>query len=42
MTVRCLLDDFSEAFDTVNQFILIEKLQKLDIPPTVINWIIHF
>ena len=34
----CLL---SKALDTVNQFILIEKLQMLDIPPTVFNWIIH-
>ena len=40
--VWCLLVDFSKAFDTVNHFILIEKLLKLDIPPIVINWIIHF
>ena len=40
--VRCLLVDFSKAFDTVNHFILIEKLQKLDIAPIVINWIINF
>ena len=40
--VRCLLVDFCKAFDTVNHFILIEKLQKLDIPPIVINWIINF
>ena len=40
--VRCLLVDLSKAFDTVNHFILIEKLQKLDIPPIVINWIINF
>ena len=33
---------FLLAFDTVNHFILIEKLQKLDIPPIVINWIINF
>ena len=40
--VRCLHVDFSKAFDTVNHFILIEKLQKLDIPPIVIDWIINF
>ena len=40
--VRCLPVDFSKAFDTVNHFIFIEKLQKLDIPPIVINWIINF
>ena len=40
--VRCLLVDFSKAFDTVNHFILIDKLQKLDIPLIVINWIINF
>ena len=40
--VRCLPVDFSKAFDTVNHFILIEKLQKLDIPLIVINWIINF
>ena len=31
-----------KAFNTVNNFILTEKLQKIDILPTVINWIIHF
>ena len=39
--VRCLLVDFSKAFDTVDHFILIEKLQKLHIPLIVINWIIN-
>ena len=40
--MRCLLVDFSKAFDTVNRFILIEEQQKLDISHTVINWIIYF
>ena len=35
--VRFLLVDFSKAFDTINHCTLIEKLQKLDILPTVIN-----
>ena len=37
--VRSLLVDVSKAFDTVNHFILIKKLQKLYIPLIVINWI---
>ena len=40
--VRYLLVDFRKAFDTVNHFIPIEKLQKLDISHIVINWIINF
>ena len=37
-----MIVDFSKAFYILNYFILIEKLQKLDIPPIVINWIIQF
>ena len=40
--VRCLLVDFSTALDTVSHVLLIRKLQKLDIPPFVINSIINF
>ena len=40
--VRCLLVDLSMAFDNVSHVLLICKLQKLDIPPFVINWIINF
>ena len=40
--VRCILVDVSKTFDTVNHFIRIEKLEKLNIPPIVINWIINF
>ena len=40
--IRCLLVDFSKAFDIVSHVLLIHKLQKLDIPPFVINWIINF
>ena len=40
--VRCLMVDFSKAFDTVDHVILIRKLQALNIPPNVYNWIISF
>ena len=40
--VRCLLVDFSKAFGAVSHVLLIRKLQKLNIPPFVINWIINF
>ena len=39
--VRCLMVDFSKAFDTVDHVILIRKLQALNIPPNV-YWIISF
>lgn len=40
--VRCLLVDFSKAFDCVDHFILIEKLCKLNVPSCILNWIISF
>ena len=40
--VRCLLVDFSKAFDVVKHNILLSKLSALDIPPCVLNWIISF
>ena len=36
------LVDFSKTFDTVSHVLLIHKLQKLDIPPCIINWLINF
>ena len=36
--VRCLLVDFSKAFDAVNHVLLIRKLH---IAPFVINWVIN-
>ena len=39
---RCVLVDISKAFDTVSHVLVIRKLQKLDIPPFIINWIINF
>jgi hypothetical protein len=40
--VRCLMVDFSKAFDRVNHAILLAKLDKLDLPPQAINWIISY
>ena len=40
--VRCLHVDFNKAYDTVRHVLLIRKLQKLDIPPFFINWIMNF
>ena len=41
-TVRTLLFDYRKAFDLINRNILINKLSKLDLPVSVINWIIDF
>lgn len=40
--VRCLMVDFSKAFDRVDHPILLAKLHNLDIPPQAINWIISY
>ena len=38
--VRCLLVDFSKAFDVVDHVVLIEKRAKLKLPSFVHNWLI--
>jgi len=40
--VRCLLIDFSRAFDTVDHSILMSKLTTFDIPQSVVNWVCSF
>ena len=40
--VRCLLIDFSKAFDVVHHGILDSKLAKLNIPYFILNWISSF
>ena len=40
--VRVLLIDFSKAFDTVDHQIIIRKINQLDLPPNVKNWLISF
>ena len=41
-TVRTVLFDYRKAFDLIDHAILIYKLGKLDLPISVINWIIDF
>ena len=38
--VRCLMVDFSKAFDTVNHIVLIRKLCSLGLPANIFNWVI--
>ena len=40
--VRCLLIDFSKAFDSVDHIILINKLKSFNISHNVIQWIVSF
>ena len=40
--VRCLLIDFSKAFDIVKHTIILSKLSALDLPSSALNWIIAF
>ena len=40
--VRCLMVDFSRAFDTVDHSVLMSKLIKFDIPQSVVNWVCSF
>jgi len=40
--VRCLLIDFSKAFDVVDHAVLVGKLSCLPLPPCIRNWLISF
>ena len=40
--VRCLMIDFSKAFDSVDHVVLMSKLVQLNLPSFVINWICSF
>jgi Reverse transcriptase (RNA-dependent DNA polymerase) len=40
--VRCLLIDFSKAFDVINHDILIAKLKSLNLEPNVFKWVTSF
>ena len=39
-TIRTILFDYRKAFDLIDHGILIDKLSRLELPPSVINWII--
>jgi len=40
--VRCLLIDFSKAFDVVDHQILVDKLSRLPLPNNILSWIVCF
>ena len=40
--VRCLLVDFSKAFDVVRHSVLLSKISRLNIPSYIRNWIVSF
>lgn len=41
-TIRVLLCDYSKAFDLIDRRLLVNKIKQLDIPNSVINWVISF
>ena len=41
-TIRILLCDYSKAFDFIDHRLLVNKIKQLDIPNSVINWVISF
>jgi hypothetical protein len=40
--VRCLLIDFSKAFDIVNRTLLLQKMKSLNLPGNIMQWIANF
>ena len=40
--VRCLMIDFSKAFDVIDHCLLLSKILKLSLPPNIFNWLISF
>ena len=41
-TIRTILFDYRKAFDFIDHTILVKKLGNLNIPRSIINWIIDF
>ena len=40
--VRCLMVDYSKAFDSVNHFVLLDELATIDLPQVIFKWISDF
>ena len=40
--VRCLLFDFSKAFDTVDHLLLLQKLCSYQLPGNILSWTASF
>lgn len=41
-TVRIIMFDFRKAFDLIDHRILTDKLRSLNLPVSVVNWIMNF
>ena len=41
-TVRVFLFDYHKAFDLIDPSILITKLKQINVPNSIINWVIDF
>ena len=41
-TVRTLLFDYRKTFDLIDHSILVNKLRNLNVPRSIVNWIIDF
>ena len=41
-TIRTFLLDYRKAFDFIDHNILIDKIRKLDLPRSIVNWITNF
>ena len=40
--VRCLIVDFSKAFDSVDHLVFVKKLKRYNIADNIIDWIVSF
>ena len=41
-SLRICLLDFSKAFDRIDHNIVLDKLQRMDVHPVLVNWIADF
>ena len=39
---RILFIDFSSAFNTIQRHVMIDKLQKLEVPAALVHWVFNF